>query len=95
LADDKFRIWDFQRTEPMDHDVKATMMQGTEAAGAGANDPNAIDFLGHQRNFEDVVEAIQAHRPPAVGGAEARRAVALICAIYESAQQGSRRIDLC
>ena len=33
-------------------------------------------------------------RPPKVDGTEARRAVALICAIYESAKNGGKRVEL-
>lgn len=94
LADELFRVWDFQEPAPQDADVRATLMQGANVAGLGANDPKAINFLGHQRNFEDVVSAIQAGREPSVGGHEARKAVALICAIYESARNGSKRVEL-
>ena len=69
-------------------------MQGTETKGLGANDPSAINFTGHQLNFEDVVKAIGEGRSPRVDGHEARRAVSLICAIYESARNGGKRVEL-
>jgi len=94
LADEQFRVWDFKEPAAEDDEVRKTLMQGAEVAGLGANDPSAINFTGHQRNFEDVVSAIQAGREPSVNGEEARKAVALICAIYESAQNGSKRIEL-
>ena len=94
LADEQFKVWDFMESSPEDEEVLKTLMQGSEVAGLGANDPSAINFTGHQRNFEDVVTAIQAGRAPSVSGEEARKAVALICAIYESAKNGSKRVDL-
>ena len=69
-------------------------MLDSEGGGLGANDPKAINFTGHQRNFEDVVTAIGEGRSPKVDGSEARRAVALICAIYESAKNGGKRVEL-
>lgn len=93
LADEQFRHWEFAEESPEDEEVRKTMMEGA-GAGLGAADPKAINFTGHQRNFEDVVTAISEGREPSVGGAEARKAVALICAIYESAQNGSKRVDL-
>jgi len=69
-------------------------MQGSQVRGVGANDPKAINFLGHQRNFEDVVSAIREGREPSVDGTEARKAVALIRAIYESARLGGARVEL-
>ncbi|MEM6280329.1 MAG: Gfo/Idh/MocA family oxidoreductase [Verrucomicrobiota bacterium] len=94
LADEKFRVWDFSESAPEDEEVLSTLMQGSEAKGLGANDPKAINFEGHQRNFEDVVDAIQADRAPSVDGHEARRAVALICAIYESAKNDGKKVHL-
>lgn len=94
LADEKFRVWDFAEAQPGDEEVQATLMMNSEGGGLGANDPKAINFTGHQRNFEDVVSAIREGRPPKVDGTEARRAVALICAIYESAKNGGKRVEL-
>ncbi|MEM1443272.1 MAG: Gfo/Idh/MocA family oxidoreductase [Verrucomicrobiota bacterium] len=94
LADEKFRVWDFSESAPEDEEVLDTLMQGSEAKGLGANDPKAINFEGHQRNFQDVVDAIEEGRPPSVDGHEARRAVALICAIYESAKNDGKKVHL-
>ncbi len=92
MADTAFRVWDFKESKPEDEQIKAEMMDGC-AAGMGANDPNAIDFLGHQKNFEDVVNSIQKGKQPSVNGEEARKAVQLICAIYESAKNNGQRIE--
>jgi predicted dehydrogenase len=94
LADEKFRVWDFAEEAPEDAEVRANLMQGSDAKGLGANDPKAINFLGHQLNFEDVVTAIREGRSPSVDGNEARRAVALICAIYESAKNDGAKVHL-
>jgi len=94
LADEKFRVWDFAKEKPVDAEVRETLLHTSETKGQGANDPKAINFTGHQRNFEDVVAAIRDGRSPRVDGHEARRAVALICAIYESAREGGKRVDL-
>ena len=93
LADEAFEIWDFMDETPEDTQVHQTMMKGSEA-GLGANDPKAINFEGHQKNFEEVVSAIAEKREASVNAAEARKAVALICAIYESARDDGRKIEL-
>lgn len=94
LADEKFRVWDFAERAPEDEQVHAELMQNSEVKGLGANDPSAINFEGHRRNFEDVVSAIREGRSPSVDGKEARRAVALICAIYESAKNDGAKVFL-
>ncbi len=94
LADERFRVWDFAESTAQDDVVRAELMQGAVGKGLGANDPKAINFESHTRNFEDVVRAIQAGVTPRVDGHEARRAVALICAIYESARNGGAKVSL-
>jgi predicted dehydrogenase len=86
LADDGFRKWEFRETLPEDTHVLEHLMIDTKKEGMGANDPSAINADGHRHNFEDVVSAIQAGKKPSVDGGEARKAIALISAIYESAK---------
>jgi predicted dehydrogenase len=93
LADESFEIWDFMHEKPEDEEIQKTLMKGQEA-GLGANDPSAISFYQHQRNFEEVVTAIAEGREPTTSAAEARKPVALIRAIYESAQNNGQRVTL-
>jgi predicted dehydrogenase len=93
LADESFEMWDFREEKPEDAEIKATLMKGQEA-GLGANDPSAINFYQHQRNFEEVVQSIQEGRECTTNAAEARKAVALIRAIYESAQSDGKKVFL-
>ncbi|MDB6076665.1 MAG: oxidoreductase domain protein [Akkermansiaceae bacterium] len=89
LADESFELWDFREERPEDERVHQTLMKGQQA-GLGANDPKAINFHQHQRNFEEVVAAIREGREPATSAKEARKSVALIEAIYESARNNGR-----
>ncbi|MFO8027417.1 MAG: Gfo/Idh/MocA family oxidoreductase [Opitutales bacterium] len=93
LADEAFEIWDFMNETEEDKEVHAKLMQGAEA-GLGANDPKAINFYQHQRNFEEVVASIQEGREPSTSATEARKSVELIQAIYESAQNGGKLVKL-
>ena len=56
---------------------------------SGASAPNAISHDGHRRQIQDLIDAVREHRPPAIDGREARKAVALVCGIYESAARGA------
>ena len=57
-------------------------------------DPLAINYQWHARNYEDIVQAINNDRNPRIDGKEARRAVALICAIYKSAGLGGQKVEV-
>ena len=93
LSDESFRVWDFKSPAAQDDFVTKHLMQGTEK-GLGANDPNAINYLGHQRNFENVLDALATGNPPLISGTEAMRSVRLIDAIYKSAKRGGAWIEL-
>lgn len=93
LADEAFEIWDFINEQPEDAEIHANLMKGQEA-GLGANDPTAINTYQHQRNFEEVVQAISEGREPSTSASEARKSVELINAIYESAKNNGQWITL-
>lgn len=93
LADEAFEMWDFRQEQSEDQEIKATLMKGQEA-GLGANDPSAINFYQHQRNFEEVVTAIRNDRQPSTCASEARKSVEVITAIYESAKNDGKKILL-
>ena len=93
LTDDQFRVWDFKNQTSDDEIVKKELMLDSKG-GAGANDPRAINSLGHQRNFEDLIEAIENGRDPLVTGEEAMRSVKLINAIYKSTSNDGKWIEL-
>ena len=79
--------------QPQDSGIRETLMRGNQTA-LGANDPKAIQFQQHQRNFEEVVSAIREAREPSTSAREARKSVALIQAIYQSATGGGVKIHL-
>lgn len=79
--------WDFATPGPDDAAIKERFSAKVGASG-GAADPKAISHEGHRRQLADFVEAIRTGRPPLVDGREGRKAVATICAIYESMRTG-------
>jgi UDP-N-acetyl-2-amino-2-deoxyglucuronate dehydrogenase len=93
MADDRFRIWDFLHKNEEDDLIKSTLMVKNEI-GLGANDPRAINTLGHQRNIEDVLDALDHNTVPMITGQEALKSVRLINAIYKSAEQNGAWITL-
>jgi len=79
--------WDFAAATPQDDEVRQRFAAKVGASG-GAADPKAISHEGHRRQLADFVEAIRHNRLPQVDGREGKRAVDLICAIYESNRTG-------
>ena len=94
MCDDKFDLWDLKRTLPRDEEILERFGVGAVQTGAGAADPKAIDFQWHQSNFEDALEALSRGESPQVDGTEARKAVELIEAVYQSAKAGGEKMVL-
>lgn len=55
--------------------------------GSGASDPNSIGFFLHQKQIEQFIAALQDENAPFISGADGRKAVEIIRAIYRSAKQ--------
>lgn len=86
LEDDRILAWSFRHEQPEDAAIRASGQEG--GIGGGASDPTKISFYGHQLQLQDLVDAIRENRKPALEGRDARNAVALIRALYASAESG-------
>src|SRR5690606_10044593 len=65
----------------------------SEQRGASFSDPTKISYVGHIAQFRDFYQAIAERRPPAIDGAEGRRALEIVQAIHLSQATG-RPVDL-
>ena len=61
---------------------------GPDTDMASTSDPRNIPSFGHAVQIEDMAEAVLTAREPMIPGTEARKAVEVILAIYESARTG-------
>ncbi len=87
LEDDHVAQWDFRDEQPGDEAIRAKKIDAKMRSGAGA--PGEISFEGHRRQIQDLIDAVRENRPVAIDGHEARKAVALIRALYASAERGA------
>jgi predicted dehydrogenase len=79
--------WDFDPPTTADAEVKERFAAKVGASG-GAADPKAISHEGHRRQLADFVDAVRNNRLPKVDGREGKKAVDVICAVYESNRTG-------
>lgn len=87
LEDDCIKNWKFVEETVEDDIVRKKYADGENMKG-GAGDPMAIDCEGHKRQIQDLAEAILSGKEAKLSGREGRRAVQLICGIYESVKTG-------
>ena len=93
ISDEHLKVWDFKNDTLEDEKIRKQYINSS-TSGLGANDPSAINFSGHTKNFEHIVDSIKNGTPLTVSAQEARKAVAVICAIYESAQNQGKKIKV-
>ena len=86
LEEESLKAWEFADPVPQDEVIRRELADET-ATGGGAGDPGAIAPDGHRKQFEDFLRALQTGGRPLVDGAEARKAVQIIEAIYRSARE--------
>jgi len=83
--EDSFTVWQFADEKPEDEEIRAKF--GGISGGGGVSDPAAITHDNHTRNFKAFLEALETGEDFWVDGAEARKAVEIILAIYKSAKE--------
>lgn len=79
--------WQFAEEEPDDTAVRE-QFGGKQISKGGVADPAAISFIGHQKQIEDFLGAIESGKEPVINGIEGRKSVEIIEAIYKSVKSG-------
>ena len=81
-----FERYLFLGPHPDDIEVRKQFMKID--GGGGVSDPAAISYENHTRNFKAFLDSLDSGEEFWIDGSEARKAVAVILAIYESARTG-------
>jgi UDP-N-acetyl-2-amino-2-deoxyglucuronate dehydrogenase len=87
LEDNDVVKWQFEHQQEDDVKIISNFSANGTAKG-GASDPLSINYLGHQRQMEDLIQSIKTGQEPLIDAEEGRRSVAIVLAIYESARTG-------
>ena len=85
LEEDKITRWQFSDPLPGDECMVNTL---SEISAGGGSAPGNISIAGHAAQLNDFADAILNGKPLFLNGQEGRRAVELICGIYEAAKNG-------
>jgi len=85
MEEENITTWKFAEENDGDEEIRRIYGSATQTGG-GAADPGAIGHHGHKLLFEAFVNALRANKPADIDGAEGRKSVAIIEAIYRSAK---------
>lgn len=84
-VENSFTVWQFADEKPQDKEIRAKF--GGITGGGGVSDPAAITHDNHTRNFKAFLDALETGEDFWIDGTEARKAVEVILAIYQSAKE--------
>jgi UDP-N-acetyl-2-amino-2-deoxyglucuronate dehydrogenase len=87
LEESKLIKWQFEQEASEDEFIINSMPAGDSSHG-GVSNPADISFTGHQKQMEDMIDAIVKGEKPLIDGIEGRKSVEIVLAIYESARSG-------
>lgn len=87
VEQDDILSWQFEKPRAKDAVILEKFAKKVGGTG-GASDPKAISYVGHMEQLKDFVKAIQTGKSPRVTGAEGRKSVEIILAIYQAAWTG-------
>ena len=87
VCEDELVTWEFRNECPEDDRVRDEFGERGDASG-GAADPMDIDYEDHRRNLSAFFDSLGDDAPYPLYATEARKSVAIIEAIYESADIG-------
>ena len=86
FEEDKITRWEFTKPLPEDQEILRELSGKADARGGSS--PMNISIGGHASQISDLANAILTGGRPFLDGREGRRAIELICGIYESARTG-------
>lgn len=84
-VENSFTVWQFAEEKPEDEEIREKY--GQIEGGGGVADPAAITHDNHTRNFKAFLDSLESGKDFWISGAEARKAVEVILAIYKSAKE--------
>lgn len=91
MNDNKLVDWHMTGEDDKDNARQGVSIEDLEDSG-GSSDPSSISKGGHLLQIEDMARAVRENREPIITGEQARNAVAIITAVYESARTGKEVI---
>ena len=86
IEEDSITRWDFVEPIPEDEDIRSQICGKVESFSGSS--PSNLAITGHTEQVSALADAVLNGTPLTMDGREGRRAVELICAIYESVRSG-------
>jgi UDP-N-acetyl-2-amino-2-deoxyglucuronate dehydrogenase len=94
VSENGLKTFRFRDERPADADLVARVNAAAAGQSRGARDNADIAAQLHARNIADILGAWEAGHDPQTSGAEGRKSVAIVLALYESVRRGGGAVDV-
>lgn len=94
MEEESLKVWDMKNPTAKDEEIVRKYIGKGSAQNGGAGDPSTLGYEGHKLEITDFADAVRNHRKPMIDGEEARKAVEIILAIYQSSRDGGKTVRL-
>lgn len=88
MEDNDIVQWQFEQQTAEDDKINET--KGSHNSSGGVSDPKAISYSGHQKQMENMIDAIYNNGKLLIDAEEGRKSVEIVLAIYKSARTGQQ-----
>jgi UDP-N-acetyl-2-amino-2-deoxyglucuronate dehydrogenase len=93
VSENGLKAFSFRDATPQDQQLLAELSPNGGVA-SGKSNPAAIGYEGHRRNIVSILDAWAENRDAETHGVEARKSLAIVLAMYESARRDGAPIDV-
>jgi predicted dehydrogenase len=93
VSENGLKLFSFRDARTADKDLLATLSPDASTA-SGKSNPAAIGYEGHRRNIAAILDAWNEDRDAETHGLEARKSLAIVLAMYESARRDGAPVDV-
>jgi predicted dehydrogenase len=94
ISENGLKRFEFQQPRPEDQDLVARLDPNRAKDTAGGKAATDIGLLLHMKNIEAIYDSWNKNEDAETDGPEARKAVAIIKAMYESAKKNGQPVDV-
>jgi len=92
ISENGLKVFSFRDALDKDKEILAACNPDASAA-SGKSNPTAIGYEGHRRNLAAIFDSWSSGKDAETHGVEARKAIAIVLAMYESARKDGAPVD--
>jgi UDP-N-acetyl-2-amino-2-deoxyglucuronate dehydrogenase len=93
ISENGLKMFSFRETKPADHELLQKLAPNSAASPTKSN-AAAVNTQAHASNISSILQSWEAGQEAETNGAESRKSLAIVLAMYESAKRDGEPVDV-